>query len=261
MARGDEGDAAVSVLVVSYGGGTNSAGMLVGMRERGERPDAIVFADTGGEKPRTYGHLLVMQRWCEHVGFPSITIVRGDTPMQRLDGTLEAQQIRLRSIPSRAFGYGQCSREWKIVPQERWCEAAFGPGYIKALGFHAGEAHRVLRSEAKGYTIRYPLIEWGWDDDDCRAALIRQRLPDPRKSACFFCPATRPRQVLRLRGVHPAYMVRALKMEAAWLAADGGGTVKGLGRHWSWAQLLRDHDAQTDLFDQTPEECSAGCFT
>lgn len=248
-------------LIVSYGGGTNSAAMLVGMRERGERPDAIVFADTGGEKPRTLGHLLVMQPWCERVGFPSITIVRGEKPSQRSDGTLEMQQIRLRSIPSRAFGYGQCSREWKIVPQERWCETTFGLGYVKVLGFHAGEVHRVLRSAAVGYTIRYFLIEWDWDDDDCRAALAREGLPDPRKSACFYCPSTRPRDILRLRRVHPRYMRRALAMEAGWLANDGGGTVKGLGRRFSWAHLLRDNDAQPDLFLGAAEECGEGCFT
>ena len=113
-------------LIVSYGGGTNSAAMLVGMREHGERPDVILFADTGGEKPRTYGHLIIMQRWCEQVGFPSITIVRGQQPQQRRDGTLENQMLRLQSIPSRAFGFGQCSKEWKIIPQERWCEEHIG---------------------------------------------------------------------------------------------------------------------------------------
>lgn len=248
-------------IIVSDGGGTNSAAMLVGMREHGERPDAILFADTGAEKPRTYGHLLVMQRWCERVGFPPITIVRGDKPSQRSDGTLEHQMLRLRSIPSRAFGFGQCSREWKIVPQERWCKTRFGLGYVRMIGFHAGEAHRVLRSTADGYTIRYWLIEHGWDDDDCRAALGREGLPDPRKSACFFCPSTRARDVLKLRRGHPKYMARALAMERGWLAADGGGAVKGLGRHWSWAQLLRDHDAQPSLFDPVPEQCGEGCFT
>lgn len=34
-------------MMVSYGGGTNSTAMLIGMVERGERPDAILFADTG----------------------------------------------------------------------------------------------------------------------------------------------------------------------------------------------------------------------
>ena len=42
--------------VVSYGAGTNSTAMLIGLHERGERPDLILFADTGGERPETYRH-------------------------------------------------------------------------------------------------------------------------------------------------------------------------------------------------------------
>ncbi len=248
-------------LVVSFGGGDNSAAMLVGLREHGERPDAIVFADTGGEKPRTYGFLLVMQRWCKRLGFPSITIVRGEQPQQQRDGSLEAQQIRLRSIPSRAFGFGQCSKEWKIVPQERWCEKHIGLGYVKMIGFHAGEAHRVLRSVAVGYTIRYPLIEWDWAEEECLAALTREGLPRPRKSACFYCPSTRPRDIIHLGTVHPRYIARALTMERNWIDADGGGTVKGLGRRFAWGQFIREYQQQPDMFRSTPEVCGEGCFT
>jgi len=42
-------------MVVSYGGGVNSTAVLVGMVERGIRPDAILFADTGGEHPQGLG--------------------------------------------------------------------------------------------------------------------------------------------------------------------------------------------------------------
>ena len=248
-------------LVVSYGGGTNSVAMLVGLLEHGERPDAIVFADTGGEKPRTYEHLAAMQAWCERTGSPAIVTVRASQPMNLRDGTLEAQQLRLKSIPSRAFGYGQCSAEWKIRPMEKWCAERWPDGYVKALGFHAGEAHRALRSVAGGCTIRYPLIEWQWDQDDCAAAITRAGLPQPGKSACFFCPSSRPDQILALRDEYPDLLARALAMEANWLEHDGGGTVKGLGRRFSWAKLLRDFDAQPSLFDLTPEECGEGCFT
>lgn len=41
-------------IVVSYGGGTNSTALLVGMVNNKIIPDAIIFADTGGEKPETY---------------------------------------------------------------------------------------------------------------------------------------------------------------------------------------------------------------
>lgn len=246
-------------LIVSYGGGDNSAAMVVGLYEHGERPDAIVFADTGGEKPHTYRHIWKwMQPWTERVGFPSITIVRGEQPQQITDGSLEAQQLRLRSIPSRAFGYGQCSREWKIVPQERWAERIFGLGYVKLIGFHADEEHRVLRSKALGYTLRYPLIEWGWGPAECATAMIRVGIPQPGKSACFFCPSSRPSQVRDLRTRYPDLVERALEMESRWLESDGGGAVKGLGRHWSWGALLAQQEL---LVLPTPDECGEGCFT
>jgi hypothetical protein len=63
-------------LVVSYGMGVDSTAMLVGMHARGIRPDLILFADTGGEKPETYAYEAVMQRWLASVGFPPITTVK-----------------------------------------------------------------------------------------------------------------------------------------------------------------------------------------
>lgn len=251
----------MSAVILSYGGGDNSAALVVGLHARGQRPDAIVFADTGGERGRTYGHMWQwMQPWLDRVGFPPITIVRGEAPQQRVDGSLEAQCLRLRAIPSRAFGFGQCSAEWKIRPMERWCAARYGPGYTKLIAFHADEAERVLRTVARDYVVRYPLIEWGWGPEDCLDALRRAGLPPPGKSACFFCPSTRPAAVRTLRREEPDLLARALAMEARWLAHDGGGAVKGLGRHFSWARLLD----QGELFGddlRTPEACSDGCFT
>lgn len=39
--------------VVSFGGGVNSTAVLIGLHDRSEIPDAILFADTGGEKPKS----------------------------------------------------------------------------------------------------------------------------------------------------------------------------------------------------------------
>ena len=41
-------------LVVAYGLGVDSTAMLIGLAHRGIRPDLILFADIGGEKPQTY---------------------------------------------------------------------------------------------------------------------------------------------------------------------------------------------------------------
>ena len=56
------------MIVMSYGAGTNSVAMLIGLRDRGIAPDIILFADTGGERPETYQHIKTMQAWCEKTG-------------------------------------------------------------------------------------------------------------------------------------------------------------------------------------------------
>lgn len=48
--------------IVSYGAGMNSTAMLVEMVRRGEECAAVVFADTGGERPETYEHLMNITR-------------------------------------------------------------------------------------------------------------------------------------------------------------------------------------------------------
>ena len=48
---------------VAYGMGVDSTAMLVGLAERGIRPDAILFADVGGEKPETYAYQATMDKF------------------------------------------------------------------------------------------------------------------------------------------------------------------------------------------------------
>jgi predicted DNA-binding WGR domain protein len=55
-------------LVVAYGLGVNSTAMLVEFARRGIRPDLILFADTGGEKPETYQYLDVIRPFLARVG-------------------------------------------------------------------------------------------------------------------------------------------------------------------------------------------------
>jgi 3'-phosphoadenosine 5'-phosphosulfate sulfotransferase (PAPS reductase)/FAD synthetase len=43
--------------IVSFGGGTNSTAMLIGMMKKNLIPDHILFADTGGEKEGTYHYI------------------------------------------------------------------------------------------------------------------------------------------------------------------------------------------------------------
>ncbi len=90
-------------LVVAYGLGVDSTAMLVEFVLRGIRPDLILFADTGGEKPETYQYLYVIRPFLRGVGFPDVTVVRY-RPKRAVYDTLEAQCLHTGTLPSLAYG-------------------------------------------------------------------------------------------------------------------------------------------------------------
>lgn len=231
--------------VVSYGAGTNSTAMLVGLYERGERPDVILFADTGGERPETYRHRDTVSEWCAGVGFPRIVTV-GEAV------SLEADCLKRAALPGIAYGFKSCSDHYKARPQRRWLKdnGIADPTFL--IGIDADETRR-----AKEYpNTRYPLIEWWWGRDDCIEAIARAGLPQPGKSACFFCPSMKAREILQLKREHPELLARALAMEASAELTS----VKGLGRSFSWAELVAYDEAQIDMFGHDSPGIPCECF-
>jgi len=225
--------------VVSYGAGTNSTAMLIGLYEHNERPDLILFADTGGERPETYKHLQIVNDWCRSVDFPLIVTVRETE-------TLEENCLRRKALPGIAYGFKSCSEHYKARPQKRWLKEQGIKDRQFLVGIDAGESHR-----AKHEDIRYPLIEWDWGREECIEAIQRAGLPQPGKSACFFCPSSKKPEIHKLKADHPDLLERALKMEAnAELTS-----VKGLGRSYAWRDLVNG----PDVFVATPE-ISCMCF-
>ncbi|WP_062270205.1 hypothetical protein [Endozoicomonas arenosclerae] len=243
--------------VVSYGGGTNSTAMLVGLHERGIRPDLVMFADTGAEKPHTYRHLMQVNQWLEQIGFPLVETVKSVVK-------LEKDCIDRKSLPSLAFGFKTCSQRFKVQPQEKFlnnhagCLAVWAEGgqVEKLIGYDADEHHRIKDYTSEKYQVSYPLVEWGWGREECIEAIARAGLPQPGKSACFFCPASKKSEIFQLQADYPELALRAVAMEQN--AAENLQTVKGLGRRWAWADLLK----QQDMFDY-PEshlEQACGCY-
>jgi len=241
--------------VVSFGGGVNSTAMLVGMEERDERPDHIVFADTGGERPATYAHIQRMQEWLREKQFPEIVIVK-----QKL--TLEEDCLNRETLPSKAFGFGTCSHRFKIAPQEKWQKENGIVDPMWLVGFHNQEMNRAANAKKhRGDFVRFPLIEWGWGQEDCIDAIRCAGLPIPCKSSCFFCPSMRKQEVLALAKDEPELFERAVAMERAAKEAGTLETVKGLGRRWSWEALAKaDADQlKLPLFDDVQAPVCDAC--
>lgn len=201
-------------LVVAYGVGVDSTAMLVGLAQRGIRPDAILFADVGGEKDETYAYIPVMNAWLLSVGFPETTVVTYrpvDFKHYPPYGSLEENCLTNGTLPSEAFGFGSCSQKWKAAPQKKWLEAwapavntwAIGMKVVRAIGFDDSCADQKRRYRAESiedarFEYWYPLQEWHWDREECKRQILAAGLPVPMKSSCFFCPNMSPVEVAAL---------------------------------------------------------------
>lgn len=259
-----------SLLAVAFGGGTNSTAMLCGFRERGIRPDLILFADTGGELPETYEHVMEMDVQCRVWWGIGIETVR-KTYKGEFEG-LEKNCVRKRMLPSLAYGRKTCSQKYKVQPQTRRMLRFMDDHGVadirKAIGYDAGESHRQIAKDhmvhSKGRTEHfwYPLVEWGWRRDECVAAIARHGLTQPGKSACFFCPATKRGEILRLKKTRPDLFARALEIERNAILKSPG---RGLGgQSLRWENVNAQDDAQGKLWDyldatdESPIPC--GCY-
>jgi hypothetical protein len=121
---------------------------------------------------------------------------------------------------------------------------ASGHPVKRAIGFGMEEQRRLRTSTEPKYINWFPLVEWGWDREMCIKVIKRHFLSIPMKSACFFCPASKKPEVVKLKLDHPELYDRAIAMEKnAELT-----TIKGLGRNWSWQST---EGSQPHIIEQT----------
>lgn len=213
-------------VVVSKGMGRDSLAVLIGLKQRGIRPNAVVFADVGSEKPETYAYIPVLRDWLARVEFPDLTVVKY-VPLTAPYDTIEGNMVMNATLPGATFNMGSCTMKFKIEPQLKWarsnpdCIAAWARGekVAKLIGFEADEEYRVKRADAKAHAGKgskeaekyewfYPLMEWGWTLQRCIDEIKNAGLPVPIKSACFFCPNQKPHEVEALNDEQRARVMR-----------------------------------------------------
>ena len=251
--------------IVAFGGGVDSTAMVLGMFERSMPIDLVLFADTGGERPETYAHIDAFSAWLVAHNLPSITIVK----RVRKDGsleTLEEECHRRKNLPSIAYGFKSCSQKHKIAPQDKflnswqpaidWWET--GAKCIKYIGYDAGEAHRAANAakrEDNKYDYRYPLIDWSYEREDCLLIIAKHGIKNVSKSACFFCPSSKQKEIIDLYEKHPDLIDRAIAIEKQAELT----TIKGLGRNYAWETIIKAHKAQDTFPFYVGFDTPCGC--
>jgi hypothetical protein len=251
------------IQVASFGGGVNSTAMLLGMYERGEKVDLVLFADTGGEKPETYRHKDEFSAWLLAHGMPEIIEVRRmvNVPAEQQSHltdyiTLEQECLDKKTLPSIVTGIRSCSDQFKIRPQDRYLRVwqpaiqawERGEKVTKLIGFDAGEPHRVKDFTSTKYQNRYPLIEWDWAREQCLETIRRHGLEAPPKSSCFFCPEMQEWEIVQLAQDSPELFERAVAMERNNTALT---QIKGLARTHTWESVAQFHGDQLRLDGST----------
>ncbi len=250
-------DVVVSPIVVSWGKGTDSSAelvLLVAMKERGNinaRPDCIMFADTGSEKPSTNEYSLT-EFLLAH-GFPAPVYISKAARGTSKHSSLSGQCLTTRQMPSLAYGGKSCSIKWKITEMDFWtsrwepAQAAWATGQFvhKLIGYDASPADMKRGknlTEDDQYRNHYPLRDAGLTRPKLVAILDAAGLPQPGKSACFMCPASKKPEVLALAEKHPDLCAVSLKMESGAirraLSERDTLTTVGLGRSFNWREFL-----------------------
>ena len=198
---------------------------------RQERPETINIAD----------------KWLKDRGYDGVTIVSSEKTLGR--------RIALKEKPCRLslMDLKPVHKGFKLQPQNKWANnyEPFkeiwnnGGKVTKFIGYDAGEERRAdnakkYNREDKKYDFRYPLIEWDIDREKCIEIIVSEGLEKPGKSSCFFCPNMRKLEIVFLKKKSPDLYERAIQIERN---ADLR-TVKGLGRNYSWENLLLPRKAR-----------------
>lgn len=270
--------------VLSLGAGIQSTTLLLmAAHDEIERPDLVIFADTGAEPPKVYEHVT----WLATSQVQPFDIVRvsagniADDTREQVAGRSVKAGGRAPSAPFFAVGRDgdaapirrQCTGHYKLEPINAECRRRLGykprqripPLSVEMMiGISTDEVIRAGAAQEPWIVNRYPLLEHRMSRGDCEGWLRRHEYPVPPKSACSFCPYRTNAEWRRLRDNDPEGWAVACEIDELIRAGirrnDKGTSTGNLFVHRSMKPL-----AEVDL--STDEErgqgmlmvCEAGC--
>lgn len=253
--------------VISCGAGVQSTALCVlAVAGRIGPVDAALFANTGddSENPATLAYVRDhLEPWCAANGLPfhTVKLTRRDGTQPTLYDTVVGENRRGYLIPVRLSGghpaRRNCTHDWKLRPIWRWLRdngATPADPATVAIGISVDEIERAGRGRDEPFERRrYPLLDLGLYRDGCAALIERAGLPEPPKSACWFCPFHDRPTWRRMRRDDPDLFARAARMEV-----DLNAKLHRLGRDPVW---FTDGGRPLDQAIDTaqPELFGAGC--
>lgn len=269
------------IRTVSYGGGVQSTALLVLAAQGVIDFDVFLMADVGAdsEHPDTIRYVAeVAKPYAAAHGIELRELQRVPVKgkfagqVETLWGRLMHPESRSLPIPVRmsngAPGTRSCTADFKIrviAKELKRLGATKEEPAIVALGISVDEIERAKPGIDPQSPIQqrvYPLLDLGLHRSDCVKIILEAGLPQPGKSACFFCPFHDREAWRRLKRETPDLFDKSVLLEETLSARRAmlGKDAVFLTRHGiPLAQVFINDDQQT--FDGM-DGCDSGyCFT
>lgn len=269
------------MIFLSLGAGVQSTVMLMlAIHDQIERPDHVIFSDTGWEPAGVYRHVAWCKRQCEKAGIPFHTVsagnIRDDRVLARTSDSGEYAG-RWASMPLFVDNSGkigqirrQCTSEYKLNPIRKKQRELLGyqprqripPGAaVVQIGISTDEVRRATVSTEKWVDNTYPLIDpMRFSRHDCQAWWDAHYPYVPlAKSACIGCPYKSDASWLELKTNDPDGWEDACAFDDAVRIANG---MRGASYLHRSCRPLRDvnlNDAQNGLDLEDDVYCAGGC--
>jgi hypothetical protein len=245
--------------VLNYGGGRQTVAVCI-LIARGviPKPDCIVMADTGREKPTTFEYLEKYTQPLMREHGLEIEIAGRHHATVDLYGGNGDLLIPVFTETGKLSAF--CSGKWKIDVVERHLRSKGITGGTNWLGFAFDERRRWTRAVDKlrhNHTVACPLVDLMMTTADCLKLIARHGWPEPHVSSCWMCPHQRNEEWAYTRATRPDLFAEACRIDEEVRADDGQGGV--------WLHHSRVPLAQADLtVEEKPEtirQCTLGtCF-
>lgn len=208
----------------SYGGGMQSTAALVLAAQGKIDFPLFIFANVGAdsEHPDTLRYIEDTARpYATAYGIEMIEVAttRYGKPRTLYEETTDPT---LRAIPipiwfdNGAYGMRSCTKNYKAVPISKELKRRGATSEAPAtlgLGISIDEYQRMNTSRIDWQVFEYPLIDLRLSRFDCQKIIEGAGLPIPRKSACWFCPYTRPVDWRNMQKQSPELFERAVIFE------------------------------------------------
>jgi hypothetical protein len=185
--------------ILSLGAGVQSSTILyMSIKKEIEKPDLVIFADTGWEPKNVYEHVTYLKNLCEENNILFKIVKNGNIKNDILSGN------RFASLPfyiknkdgSAGISRRQCTNEYKIIPINKYIREFLG--YKKGQrikqkvnvwkGISIDEIERIKPSALKWINFKYPLIDKKMNRFDCINWCEKNGYKKPPKSSCIGCP-------------------------------------------------------------------------